>query len=43
MSAFRGKADMIIWPLYRKRLSDCDLATIPFPEGLPISCQTAYR
>ena len=22
---------------------DCDLATMLLPEGLPISCQTAYR
>jgi hypothetical protein len=35
MSAFRGKADMIIWPLYRKRLSDCDLATMCFPKVCP--------
>ena len=24
-------------------LADCDLATMLLPEGLPISCQTAYR
>jgi hypothetical protein len=24
-------------------LGDCDLATMLLPEGLPISCQTAYR
>jgi hypothetical protein len=24
-------------------LADCDLATMLLREGLPISCQTAYR